>query len=76
MSGGLVEVALPLPVRRSFTYRVPDGCAVPEAGCRALVPFGTRKVIGVVSGVGAATPAVGSLKDLLGVLDEEPLPCR
>ena len=39
---------VPLPFQAPFTYRVPEGRAAPERGVRVLVPFGGRRVIGVV----------------------------
>src|SRR5262245_9299889 len=44
-----VDVAVPLPVRSLFTYRVPESlapCALP--GARAVVPVGRRVVTGVI----------------------------
>ena len=36
-----VEVALPLPLRQSFTYRLPAGLQEnAQTGARLLVPFG------------------------------------
>jgi primosomal protein N' (replication factor Y) len=66
----LVAVALPLPVPTSFTYRASGGA--PARGVRVLVPFGQRKVIGVVTGPGELAKDV-RLKDVLEVLDEVPL---
>jgi primosomal protein N' (replication factor Y) len=67
-----VAVALPLPFQAPFTYRLRPGTGEPPRGARVLVPFGERRVIGVVTG---AAPAGGNraLKDVLQVLDEEPL---
>jgi primosomal protein N' (replication factor Y) len=70
----LVSVAVPLPFQAPFTYRVRGAAAVPQRGVRVLVPFGGRKVIGVV--VGAPKPETAAprgLKDVLDVLDEAPL---
>jgi primosomal protein N' (replication factor Y) len=68
----LVAVALPVPFQAPFTYRMPAGAAVPERGVRVLVPFGSRRMIGVV--VGAATEGGGrALKEVALVLDESPL---
>jgi primosomal protein N' (replication factor Y) len=72
MSGRVVSVALPLPVQTGFSYRVPDGTPVPERGVRVLVPFGKRRVIGVVTGA-AEGPAGVELKDVAAVLDDTPL---
>jgi len=50
-----VEVAFNLPVKREFTYRVPErhGAAV---GCRISAPFGSRKLTGVVVGTADHAP--------------------
>jgi len=45
---GAVSVALPLPIRKNFTYRIPDGRTLPEPGVRVRVPFGERVLTGVV----------------------------
>ena len=50
MPGLAVSVAIPLPFQAPFTYRMPEGMPIPEAGVRVLVPFGARRVIGVVTG--------------------------
>ena len=42
MDARAVEVALPLPLQATFTYRVPEGMDVPSRGVRVLVPFGPR----------------------------------
>jgi primosomal protein N' (replication factor Y) len=68
----LVSVALPVPFQSPFTYGVPEGQAPPPRGVRVLVPFGKRRMIGVV--VGTADGAAGrTIKDVLNVLDEAPL---
>jgi primosomal protein N' (replication factor Y) len=72
MSGRIVAVALPLPVQTVFSYQVPEALLLPERGARVLVPFGARRVIGVVTGCGPAAPEL-ALKDVLEVLDEVPL---
>jgi primosomal protein N' (replication factor Y) len=72
MDGRLVSVALPLPVRTGFTYRVPEEMPLPVRGVRVVVPFGRRRAVGVVTG--PAEPAVGLvLKDVVEVVDETPL---
>jgi primosomal protein N' (replication factor Y) len=65
-----VDVALPLPMQGTFSYAVPEGPPLPERGCRVLVPFGSRRVIGTVTGPGTAER---ELKPVLQVLDEVPL---
>lgn len=72
MSERAVDVALPLPVQSAFSYRVPGEGPLPERGVRVVVPFGARRVIGMVTGPSATPPE--SLKDVLDVVDEAPLP--
>jgi len=45
-----IQVAIPVPMRQLFTYQVPDALKSPEikVGERVVVPFGPRKVIGIV----------------------------
>jgi primosomal protein N' (replication factor Y) len=72
MSGDAVSVALPLPVQTTFTYRAGDVRPLPARGVRVVVPFGSRKVVGVVTGPAPASDG-RALKDVLDVLDEAPL---
>lgn len=68
-----VEVALPVPLRHSFSYRVPERLRGQLAvGCRVAVPFGPRKLAGFVVGHSDAPPKVGKLRDVAGLVD--PLP--
>ena len=73
METDLVAVALPLPFQSPFTYRMPEGQAVPERGVRVVVPFGSRRVIGMVTGPADAPGDDVRLKDVAAVLDESPL---
>ena len=73
MSVRTVDVALPLPVQSTFTYRVPEHLAVPERGARVVAPFGPRRVIGVVTAALDGDAAGRELKDVLDVVDESPL---
>src|SRR5215468_6063723 len=72
MPGRAVDVAIPLPFQSTFTYRLGEGATEPERGVRVLVPFGARRVIGMVTGPAAPRPDI-ALKDVLQVLDEAPL---
>ena len=67
-----MDVALPLPLQTPFSYRVPAGWPTPERGIRVTVPFGARRVIGMVVGRSTAG-AERDLKDLVAIVDEEPL---
>jgi primosomal protein N' (replication factor Y) (superfamily II helicase) len=69
----LLRVAVNAPLSRLFDYLPPAG-EVPGAGCRVLVPFGRRKVAGMVMEVGTGSDLPGAkLKRTLEVLDAEPL---
>src|SRR5512139_2776739 len=69
-----VEVAVPLPIDHPFTYRVPAG-EEPRAqvGVRVLVPFGRRRITGLVTAITDASALEGrEARDLLAFLDEAP----
>jgi primosomal protein N' (replication factor Y) len=70
---GFIEVAVPLHLEQTFTYKLPPGLserAVP--GLRVLVPFGRRTITGYI--LGPAPPADDlKVKELLEILDSEPL---
>jgi primosomal protein N' (replication factor Y) len=66
------EVALPVPLDRTFTYAVRDG-QFPLRGARVIAPFRNEKLIGVVTAVDVPVPADFELRYLEAVLDEEPL---
>ena len=66
------EVALPVPLDRTFTYAVPEGARV-ERGARVIAPFRNEKLIGVVTAVSATAPADFEVRPIEAVLDEEPL---
>jgi primosomal protein N' (replication factor Y) len=66
------EVALPIPLDRTFTYLVNAGTDV-QRGARVIVPFRSEKLIGVVMELHATAPAEFEAKPVETVLDEEPL---
>ena len=69
----LVEVALPLPLFTTFSYRAEGELAnaiVP--GTRVVVPFRNRKEIGVCVGFTEPTDATRRYKSILEVPDAEP----
>ncbi|HEY0231409.1 MAG TPA: primosomal protein N', partial [Dokdonella sp.] len=69
----ILRLALPVPLNTLFDYRAPAGVA-PTAGCRVLVPFGKRAVVGVVVEQAAASDLDDDkLKPIERVLDERPL---
>jgi primosomal protein N' (replication factor Y) (superfamily II helicase) len=69
------EVALPVPLRSTFTYRVPscfDGEAI--IGCRLLVPFRDRSIVGVAVGESpeAQVDRTAPIRPISEVLDSRP----
>ena len=72
------EVALPLPMRQVFTYRLPHRFAeVTKVGARVIVPFGSRNLTGYVTAINDSfTPTnyfdETKLRDIIQLLDTEP----
>jgi len=67
------DVSLPVPLDQSFTYRLPETLRHRvQPGCRVLVPFGTRKLTGMVVKLHDQPPD-GPLKEVLRLVDEEPV---
>lgn len=70
-----LEVAVPTPLRRSFTYLPPANSAGPRLapGTRLRVPFGRRSLVGILLGYSAtADVEAGRIKPALRVLDPDP----
>jgi primosomal protein N' (replication factor Y) len=70
-----IEVLLPIPLERNFTYEVGDALApVLRRGMRVAVPFGKSKLYtGLVVGLQADPPSAYTAKEVFQVLDEAPL---
>ncbi|HYZ87270.1 MAG TPA: primosomal protein N' [Bryobacteraceae bacterium] len=67
------DVALPVPLDQAFTYRLPETLwhRVAE-GSRLVVPFGSRKLTGVIVRVHEQPPEAEA-RDALNLLDELPV---
>lgn len=65
------EVALPVPLDATFTYRVPDDM-LPAAGGRVLVPFREQRLLGIVTELHDRPPQVKT-KNLISSLDTDPV---
>ncbi|HLH38726.1 MAG TPA: primosomal protein N' [Bryobacteraceae bacterium] len=66
------DVSLPVPLDQSFTYALPETMRHRvRAGCRVLVPFGARKLTGVVLRAHDDPPG-SPAREALRLLDEEP----
>ncbi len=64
------EVALPVPLRQTFTYGIPAALAGSIApGSRVLVPFRSKPLVGVVLEVHARAPNAKKIKDIREALD-------
>lgn len=70
-----VDVILPMPFSRPFTYLLPPTAGRVEKGMRVVVPFGSRKCYtGLVSKVHTLPPeGEYKLKEIIEVLDEHPV---
>jgi primosomal protein N' (replication factor Y) len=64
------EVALPVPLDRTFTYAIRDG-QNPQRGARVIAPFRNEKLIGVVMKLSAKAPADFEVRYLESVLDQD-----
>jgi primosomal protein N' (replication factor Y) len=70
----IVEIALPVPVDSLFSYAVPAALAArAQPGCRALVPFGPRRLAGLIVSRGENRSAPRELRAIERVLDAEPV---
>jgi primosomal protein N' (replication factor Y) len=68
----ILRIALPVPKRQLFDYRV-DG-ATPAIGCRVSVPFGPRTLVGIVWEIAEHSQwPEDKLKAVTQVLDDEPV---
>ncbi len=74
------EVAIPLNVHQTFTYRLPDSFAAnAKPGCRALVPFGKQLLTGYIVEIYEWLEETGrdsegyEIKDVEELFDPEPL---
>ena len=69
----IIEVAVAVPLDRTFHYRVPPELADRAvAGHRVFVPFGHRRLTAYILGPAEGVPAE-KLKDIIEVLDPDPL---
>ena len=67
------DVSLPVPLDQPFTYSLPDTLRHRvRAGSRLIVPFGTRKLTGVILRCHDDPPAVAT-RDALRLIDSEPV---
>ncbi len=67
------DIAVPLPVRGTFTYKIPgDLKEEAEPGKRALVPFGGRNIPGYILEFNPPGKRT-AIKDIIRIIDPHPL---
>jgi primosomal protein N' (replication factor Y) (superfamily II helicase) len=67
------NVALPVPLRTVFTYAVPEALrAGVQPGCRVLVPFRKKALVGVVVEMTECAPEDAQVREISRVLDLAP----
>jgi primosomal protein N' (replication factor Y) len=72
--GTLVEVAVPLPIDGTLTYRVPEGLEGRAApGCRVRVRVGNRRLTGILLPRTPEAPEGVRVRSLDGILDLRPV---
>ena len=70
-----VDVILPIPIPKLFTYRVPVSLSnTIQIGCRVIVQFGAKKILtGIVGKVHNSPPDQYEAKLILEQLEEDPI---
>ena len=70
-----VDVILPVPLPGTFTYALPPQLQpAAEAGCRIVVPFGTKKTaVGLIVRLHDTPPEGITVKDAIEVVDSSPI---
>jgi primosomal protein N' (replication factor Y) (superfamily II helicase) len=73
MSASFCNVALPVPLRNTFTYSIPETLrAEVQPGSRVLVPFRKKSLVGVVVELADKPPAETKIREVAKVLDLVP----
>lgn len=70
----IIQVALPVPMRKVFDYSLPASLSAPDPGCRVKVNFGNRKMTGIVTGLTDCSGyAEEKIKPVIEIIDTRPL---
>ena len=73
MSLPFCNVALPVPLRTTFTYAVPESLReIVQPGARVIVPFRNRAMVGVVVELTDRAPADTKIREITKALDRVP----
>jgi len=75
MKDFFIDVILPIPLEKSFTYRItPAESEFIKPGMRVSVPFGKSKIYtGIVQAIHTNEPLIYEAKDIHQILDETPI---
>ncbi|WP_343192258.1 replication restart helicase PriA [Buchnera aphidicola] len=69
----IIKVALFLPIKKTFKYLCPVDMRS-KIGCRVIVPFGNRKIIGIIiSTCNSKYSLPFKLKNIHSIIDESPI---
>ena len=70
----ILKIAISCPLRQTFDYLDESSNSTWEKGCRVLVPFGSRKLVGVVIDILTETSKIdkSKLKPIIKRLDSVP----
>src|SRR3982074_2039049 len=73
MTPPFCNVALPVPLRTTFTYAVPEALqGTVQPGSRVLVPFRKKSMVGVVVDLAESAPDGTKIREITRVLDFVP----
>lgn len=74
MPARYLQIAIPVPLRQVFTYAIPEKLLENniKVGERAIVPFGHRKVVGVILAINEnCTVEDGSVKEIISRINDK-----
>ena len=67
------DIAVALPVDRTFQYRIPDNLIADAAiGKRAFVPFQNRSIVGYIVGF-SDDREIKDVKEMISIIDGVPM---
>jgi primosomal protein N' (replication factor Y) len=73
MNAALCNVALPVPLRTTFTYAIPEHLRdSAQPGSRVLVPFRNKSLVGVIVEFTGTIPPGTAVREIIKVLDLAP----
>src|SRR5260370_26946265 len=73
MTSPFCNVTLPVPLRMTFTYAIPEPLqGTVQPGSRVLVPFRKKAVVGVVVELTESAPQETKIREITRVLDFVP----